>query len=189
MDIDIDLPPDVEIDKLFPMVRHASRVEDGELKKHQVGVHFQEIPLDSITGLAAIPFTDVEDEGYYKIDMLHLNLLQHFDSKDEMRKLQDEEPDWSLLENEDVVKRLFHLGKHFDTIAKVKPKSVEQLADVFALIRPNKRVLLDKYLQNPERWREELFTKRDPSDMRKAHAVPYALMIVLQLHLIKQGRL
>ena len=106
-----------------------------------------------------------------------------------MRRLQRKEPNWDLLLDEEVVKKLFHLGKHHDVLSLVKPRSVETIADVFALIRPNKRGLLYKYIKTPEKYREELFTKRAPEDMRKAHAVPYALLIVLQLHLIEQGRI
>lgn len=189
MDIDIDLAPNVDVEGLFRRAVRASRVEENELKEHPVGMYFQDIPVDPVTHWAAIPYNHAEDFGYYKIDMLTVNMLKHFDSKEEMRRLQDKEPDWTLLDREEVVKTLFHLGKHFDVVRKVKPRSVQQLADVFALIRPNKRPLLNKYLEDPDKYRVELFTKRDSKDMRKAHAIPYALMIVLQLHLIKQGRL
>ena len=189
MDIDIDLAPNVDIPKMFRNIIPASRVEGGELKQHPVGYYFQDIPVDIVTGFAAIPYDHTEDFGYYKIDMLTVNLLQHFDSKAEMRKLQKVEPDWDLLLDAEVVKELFHLGKHADVLAKVKPRSIQALADVFALIRPNKRGLLDKYIKAPDKYRTEIFTKRAPEDMRKAHAIPYALLIVLQLHLIEQGRI
>lgn len=195
MDIDIDIAPEVDIEALFPNVIRASRIEDGELKKHNVGYHFQDIAVDPITGLAAIPakpdkpVNQLEEHGYTKIDMLPVNLLRHFESKEEMLELQKKEPDWSMLLDEAVVSQLFHLGKHFHVVSRVKPRSVVALADVFALIRPNKIKMLDKYLSNPDKHREELFTKEDPSDMRRAHALPYALLIVLQLHLIKEGRL
>ena len=189
MDIDIDLQPDVDILKIFRTAIPASMVEDGVLKQHPVGYHFQDMPVDGITGLAAIPYKSVEDLGFYKIDMLTVHLLQHFDSKEEMIRMQREEPNWDLLLDEDVVKTLFHLGNHYDVISKVKPRSIQALADVFALIRPNKRVLLDKYIKNPDKFRPELFTKRAPEDMRKAHAIPYAILIVCQLHLIEQGRI
>lgn len=189
MDIDIDLQPNVDPTKLFRNIISASQVQDGELKKHNVGYYFQDIPVDSVTGLAAIPYNKSEDLGYMKIDLLTVNLLKHFKSKKEMRDLLKKEPDWSLLEDEEVVKTLFQLGKHFSIVSRVKPTSVQEIADVFALTKPNKRPLLDKYIENPDKYRVELFTKRAPEDMRKSHAIPYALLITLQLHLIKQGRL
>jgi len=189
MDIDIDLEPDFDPTKLFRKIVPASQVKDGELAKHNVGYYFQEIPIDVITGYSAIPYKQTEEFGYYKIDLLKVNILKHFKSKQEMRQLVKEEPDWALLKDESVVKKLFHLGNHYDIVSKVQPTNVQELADVFALIRPHKKVLLDKYLKNPKRLRPELYTKRQAGDMRKAHAIAYALLIVLQLHLIKQGRL
>ena len=82
---------------------------------------------------------------------------------------------------------MFHIGNHFDIVNKVKPKSVIELSDILALIRPGKKKLLDSYLESPEAVRPELFTKRINSDMRRSHTIPYALLIVLQLHLVKQN--
>lgn len=184
MDIDIDITPKFKPDSLFN-ITHASIVEKGELKKHNVGVYFQNIPKDAVTGLAAIPYKEAQDHGYFKIDMLNLNILENFESKDEIRQLLKIEPDWSMLEDEEVVSKLFHLSKHYETVKKIKPKSVSELADCLAIIRPNKVHLVDKYVKNKRAVLKELYTKRDASDLRKSHAIPYALLIVLQLHLIK----
>lgn len=183
MDIDIDLRPDFVPSELFTVV-HASMVENGDLRKHPAGVYFQNVPVDKITGLSAIPYKETDDLGYMKIDFLHLNLLNEFKSKSQMRRLLKIDPDWELLENEEVVRELFHIGNHFDLVSKIKPTSVQQLSDILALIRPGKRNLLDEYLLSPETVRPELYTKRINSDMRKSHTIPYALLIVLQLHTI-----
>lgn len=184
MDIDIDISPKFKPDSLFK-ITHASTVENGELKKHLVGIYFQNIPTDKLTGLAAIPYKEAQDHGFFKIDMLNLNILDNFENKTEIRELLKIEPDWSLLEKSEVVDKLFHLSKHYETIQKLKPKSVSDLADCLAIIRPNKIKLVDKYAKNKKLVIKELYTKRDPSDLRKSHAIPYALLIVLQLHLIK----
>ncbi len=189
MDIDIDLAPGTDPTKIFRNIIPASQVRNGELIKHNVGYHFQEIPIDGVSGFAAIPYNVAEDFGYYKIDLLTVSVLKQFKSKKEMRELAKVEPDWKLLKDENVVKKLFHLANHFDLVSKVRPTTVQELADVFAMIRPNKRILLAKYLKNPKKIRVELFTKREAGDMRKSHAIAYSLLIVLQLHLIKQGRL
>lgn len=184
MDIDIDISPTTEVNKLFNII-HASTVEKHELKKHVVGVYFQNIPVDKVTGLSAIPYKEAHTHGFFKVDMLNLSILENFESKDEIRQLLKREPDWSLLESEEVVSKLFHLSKHYDTISKLKPKSVSDLADCLAIIRPNKPHLIDKYHKDKRAVQKELYVKRDPSDLRKSHAIPYALLIVLQLHLIK----
>lgn len=184
MDIDIDLPPKFKPEEFFKVVR-ASIVENGELKKHNAGVYFQNMPVDTVTNLSAIPYKDAEANGFFKIDMLPLHLLDNFESKDEIRELIKIEPDWTLMEDEEVVTKLFHLSRHYETVSKMKPKSVSDLADCLAIIRPNKTHLIDKYAKNKRAVIKELYTKRDASDLRKSHAIPYALLIVLQLHLIK----
>ena len=184
MDIDIDLKPDFNPDALFSVV-HASMEENGIIRKHPAGVYFQNIPRDSETGLSAIPYKESEEMGYMKIDFLHLTLLNKFKNKTQMKKLLKIEPNWSLLENEAIVRSLFHIGNHFDLVDQIQPTSVQQLSDILALIRPGKRNMLSAYLESPESVRPELYTKRINSDMRKSHTIPYALLIVLQLHMIE----
>ena len=57
-----------------------------------------------------------------------------------------------------------------------------------AIIRPEKRHLIDKYIKNKKNQSilDELYDKREKSDLRKSHAIPYALLIVIQLHLIEE---
>lgn len=186
MDIDIDFPSTFNPLDLFDAVS-ASMVKNGKLVKHPVGIYFQNIPKDNITGLAAIPYNKAEEQGYFKIDFLHLTLLDYFDSKEQIRELMKVPPDWSLLESEEVVSKLFQIHKHHKTLIKVKPTSVQELADVIALIRPGKRYLLPAYIQNRDAVRDELYEK--PKDggiyFKRSHAIAYALTIVIQLHLIK----
>jgi DNA polymerase III alpha subunit len=111
--------------------------------------------------------------------------LDIFDSRKQLEKMLSQEPDWEMLEREEVVKELFHLSKHFSIVSKIKPGSIEDLADILALIRPNKIHLLDKYLQDKESIRKVLYHKIDASDLRKSHALAYALNIKLQLNYIK----
>lgn len=183
MDIDIDISPKTNVDKLFNLI-HASQIQANDIKKHLVGVYFQNIPIDNITGLAAIPYKEAEKLGYYKIDMLHLNLLSKFTSKKEIRDLLKKEPDWKQLEEREVVEKLFHISNHFDMVYKIKPKNVQELADILALIRPGKINLFNKYMKDKKSTREELYTKRNRSDLRKSHAISYALLIILQLNLL-----
>lgn len=186
MDIDIDLKTDFDPKEFFD-VTLASMVENGELKKHNAGVYFQHVPKDTVTGLSAIPYKDAEDEGFIKIDMLHLSILNMFDSKYEIKELLKREPDWDLLKKRTVVEKLFQLGKHYEVVYKIAPRSISELSDALAIIRPSKRRLLDKYLKDKDSVIKELYTKREPSDMRKSHTIPYSMIIVLQLHLIKAG--
>ncbi len=189
MDIDIDISSKTKVNIIFPDVILASMVINGELKKHPAGVFFQNIPIDSITGLAAIPYDKASDEGYFKIDFLNLHILDMFDSKEEMRKMLKIDPDWKILEKEKNIKKLFHIANHSNVVMLVKPTSIDALSDILALIRPNKKKLLDKYLMNKESVIDELFKRESPRDMRRSHTIAYALLIVLQMHLITMGKL
>lgn len=184
MDIDIDVSDNKRVRDILSCTR-ASIVENGELKPHIVGLYFQRIPTDVITGLAAIPYDLAEDYDYKKIDILNLSILENFSSKEQIRKLLQRTPNWKLLWNDECIPKLFHLSKHGDTLKKIRPTTVEELADTLALIRPNKKHLIPKYINNKASARKELYVKNDASDLRKSHAIPYALIIVLQLHLIE----
>lgn len=70
-DVDIDFKDrDLALQDLLHIP--ASRVEKDDLKKHVVGVYFQSIPTDPLTGLASIPYDVAEQRGYFKLDFLNL---------------------------------------------------------------------------------------------------------------------
>lgn len=186
MDVDIDFPPDFDPLDYFDEAVRASMVTDGALKKHPAGAYFQNIPKDGLTSLAAIPHKEAEELGYFKIDFLHLNVLSYFDNKDEIRALLRIDPDWKLLLDEDNVAKLFQINKHFKIVKRIKPQSIIELADCIALIRPGKRHLLQPYLKDKDVVRRELYRRPDDGGYyyKKGHAVSYAMVIVLQLHLI-----
>lgn len=189
MDIDIDVRDNKQLFKLLEKyIVRASTIENDELKPHLVGVYFQNTPVDHMTGLSAIPYKSAEEWGYKKVDMLNLNLLSEISSRDEIDRILSEEPDWDMLESPEIVTKLFHISKHYDVIKKVSPRSVEDLADVLALIRPNKKHLIDKYLEDKALVRKILYDKVDASDMRKSHAISYALNIILQMNLLRRDK-
>lgn len=189
LDIDLDFQNNFDPLKIFPQAVRASMVTDGELRKHPAGAYLQGIPTDAITGLSAIPYKDADALGYIKIDFLHLNTLNIFESKAEIRTLLKKQPDWSLLERPEIIKKLPHIHRHFNIVNRVKPKSVEELADCLALIRPAQRVFLDAYIEDRETVRKNLLYNKPVDSTRyyfkRPHALSYSLTIVLQLHLIK----
>lgn len=186
MDIDLDLPTTFDPSDIFDITK-ASMIKDGKLVKHPAGAYFQNIPIDNITNLSAIPYKQAEELGYFKFDFLHLSVLDIFDSKEEIRALLEVEPDWELLQEQYVVEKLFQIHKHFDILVEIHPTSVVTLADAIALIRPAKRKLLYAYIKKPDLIRPQLYTKPDNKQyyFKRSHAIAYALTIVLQLHLIK----
>lgn len=175
---------------VFNQAIPASMVRDGELVKHPCGHYFQTMPIDPITGLAAIPYEEAECIGFFKIDFLHLAPLDQFKNKCQIRELISREPEWDLLLNETHVQKLFQVSKHPELMATLRPRSVQELADAIALIRPGRKQLLGAYLRNREAVRKELYSRPLPKGCyKKAHAISYALTIVLQLHLIELGQL
>jgi hypothetical protein len=191
MKIDADIDIDVQqckITDIFTAVP-AARFADNKIHKHPVGYYFQNIPVDPVSKFAAIPYEESTDYGYFKIDFLHLSVLDQFTSKQEIKQYLKQEPDWSLLADPQQVAKLFQIHSHFKLIDTIKPKSINELADCIALIRPGKRFLLDKYLTDKTETCKLLYTKTASSDYRKSHAIAYAHVIVLQLHLIKDSRL
>jgi len=186
-DIDIDTDPSFDPTQFFPWAR-ASLVKNDELAEHNCGVHPQRIAVDPVTGYAAIPYKEAEALGYAKIDFLHLNVYDNFTSRKEIEELLEIEPDWGILTIPAEQGKLFQLSKHGDILTAVKPKSIEELADVLALIRPGKRQYVNLYKSQKEATRRILYAKDEKGySFKKSHAIAYAMVIVLQLHLISTG--
>lgn len=187
MDIDIDLQTKFDPTKVFDNIVPASMVKNGELVKHPCGHYFQRIPVDPHTELAAIPYEPAEELGYFKIDFLHLSVLDYFENKDEIRTLLKIEPNWDILLEKQHVQKLFQIHRHDRLLTKIRPRSVQELADCIALIRPGKRHLIDDYIIDRDGVREsELYAQDEQGyTFKRSHALAYAMTIVLQLHLIQ----
>lgn len=187
-DIDIDVSPSFDR-TLFQWTR-ASMVRDGKLVQHPCGFHPQSIPLDPLTKLSAVPYEAAEALGYFKIDFLNLNVYQNITSRAELKELIERAPDWSLLLVDSNHPKLFQLANHGELLLKLQPRSIMELADVLALIRPGKKQLLALYQKNKELARMALWSgSTEGYTFKLSHALSYAYVIVLQLHLIEQGRL
>jgi hypothetical protein len=189
-DVDIDVKP-FDLQTVFPGAVRASNYQNGKLTSHPCGAYLQSVPTDPITGFAAAPYELAEQLGCFKLDFLHVHIYDHFESREEITELLKIDPDWSLLEIPSVVKQLFQVSKQYELLEQTKPRSVIELADVLALMRPQKRYMLKQYLLQPLKIREMLYNQESGESagyaFKKAHAIAYALVIVLQLHLIKGG--
>ena len=116
---------------------------------------------------------------------LNLHVYSKFDSRDEIKTLIELEPDWDKLLNRNIVEQLFHINKHYDLIKRVKPKSILDLAECLALIRPQKMHLTNLYINDKQKALKYLWLQDDDGyAFKKAHAISYAMVIVLQLHLL-----
>mgnify|MGYP000054622009 CR=1 FL=1 len=195
MDIDLDTPTTFNIKELFPSFVRASVVQRNELTPHACGYYCQHIPIDNITKLAAIPYDQALEYGYRKIDFLHLSLYDKIESPNHLKQLQITEPNWNLLQDPFVLEQLSHLGtknedgtlKHFKMIQLLNPKSIEDVADCLALIRPSKQHLLSEYINNKQQVRGILYDPpaSDQYYFKKSHAIAYAHNVVVELNIIK----
>ena len=178
-DIDIDLK---NRDDVLTKLKHipASIITDS-VKKHNTGVYFHDMPYDPSTNLSTINYKEAEDLGYFKIDLLNVNIYEYVSNEAHLNRLLEREPDWDLLLNKEIVKQLFHIHDHYDIIAQMQPRSIDQLAMVLAIIRPAKRPLLGESWQTIQK---QVWTK--PKDnsyyFKKSHAVSYAYAIIVQLN-------
>jgi len=179
-DVDIDMANRDDFLKLVN-VTPASIEKDGKFTKHNTGVYFQNIPKFPLEGYSTIDHKQAEDEGWFKVDVLNNSVYADIKNETHLNKLLETEPMWELLEHKEVVEQLFHINNHFDIVQKHKPKTVEQLAMILAMIRPGKRHLVGRDWKDIE---NDVWVKTDDYFFKKSHAIAYALTIVVQLNLI-----
>ena len=181
-DIDIDI---ADRDQLLKIIKGtpAMIARDNKQVKHNTGVYFHEVPQDPFTGLCTVDHKKAENIGYFKLDILNVNIYENIKNIDELDDLVNKEPMWELLEHKEVVEQCFHIHKHYNIVSQMKPKSIDQLAAVLAVIRPAKRHLLGKDWKTifSDVWKRP---NDDSYFFKKAHAHAYAMAIVLQLNQI-----
>ena len=182
MDIDIDF---ADRTKILNIIKHvpASRIENSTFKKHNTGIYCHEIPVNPLNGLASIDYEAAEQRGYFKIDFLNVGIYDGIKDEDHLLKLINQEPLWDLLEQDDFTNLLFHVHGHGAVLRSMKPKSIEQLAAVLAMIRPAKRHLIGS---SWEEITKEVWIKPTNGEyfFKKAHAVAYAQAVAVQMNLI-----
>jgi DNA polymerase III alpha subunit len=181
-DIDIDFADrKLALDKIKHIV--ASIEENGTFKKHNTGIYCTSIPYNPITKLSTINYKEAEDRGYFKLDFLNVSVYEKVKNRAHLTKLMETEPLWDLLLEDDFVNNLFHVNGHGSILRQMKPGSIEQLAAVLAMIRPAKRYLIGK---DWDLVMTEIWTKPENDEyyFKKAHAIAYAHVIVVQMNLI-----
>ena len=184
-DIDIDFADRTVALEKFKHVT-ASIDDHGHFKKHNTGVYCTSIPYNPITGLSTIDYKAAEERGYFKIDFLNVGVYKGVRDEAHLTQLMETEPLWDLLLQDDFSNLLFHVNGHGSILREMVPQSIEQLAAVLGMIRPAKRHLIGKD------WNTvlgEVWVKPEGDEyyFKKAHAVAYAVAIVVQMNLICEG--
>ena len=145
-DVDIDFLDREEILSLIPHV-DASRYNKGELRKHNTGVYFQDIPMNPLTGASTVDYEEAEARGYFKIDFLNVSAYQGVKDEGHIKNLLSIEPIWELLWEKEICDQLAHVNGYHVLVGLLKPKSITELAMVLALIRPAKKHLIDRCVE------------------------------------------
>lgn len=178
-DVDIDF---ADREQALKILDHVPAMQRDGLKerKHNTGVYFHHVPVNPFTGLCTLDYKQAQQQDWFKIDLLNVGIYTNFKSNEEIDQLLAHEPVWELLEHKEVIEQLFHIHNHSDTVIRMKPRSVEQLAMVLAVIRPGKKHLIGRI------WdiiAQEVWTKTDDVySFKRSHAIGYAMAIVLQLN-------
>jgi DNA polymerase III alpha subunit len=184
--------PDIDIDfadrtKALNILKHVDARIDSS-KKHNTGVYCTSIPYNPIDNISTLDYKTAEERGYFKLDFLNVSVYEGVNSIQHLKKLLNTEPIWDLLLEDDFTNRLFHVNGHGAILREMKPTTIEQLAAVLAMIRPAKRHLIGKdwNIVNAEVWQKP---EGDEYYFKKAHAIAYAHVIVVQMNLICENLL
>lgn len=182
-DIDIDFP---DRQRALDLIQHvpASILRDGELVRHNTGVYVTDVPVDPDTGQCALDYQIAEARGYVKLDLLNVSLYTQIKNEEHLTHMM-QEPLWELLQEEQFVAQLIHIGSHYSTLTKMPEPvdSIPRLAMFLAVIRPAKRHLIGRP------WQEVAKTIwARPTDnsyyFKKSHAVAYAHLVAVNMNLI-----
>lgn len=184
-DIDIDFADREQVLAVVDTTP-ASIIREGKLSKHNTGVYATDIPVDPFTGYASLDYNAAEDRGYIKLDFLNVNLYKQVRNEAHLLELM-REPDWTKLYDPAICQQLIHINNHYDNLLKMPEPvdSIPRLAMFLAVIRPGKYHLIGKT------WAEVGKTVWDkPADdsyyFKKAHAISYSQLVVVNLNLLDE---
>lgn len=179
MDIDIDFADRSII--LSKLTHHVAALDNG--KKHNTGIYVTPVPHNPVDNISTIDYKTAESRGYFKLDFLNVNIYKDVKNEEHLNTLLNREPEWELLQHNEVVDQLFHVSGHGDILRTLKPANIEELACALAIIRPAKRYLLN---ESWDKIKREVWIKpsNDQYYFKKAHAVSYAAAVVVHLNLL-----
>ena len=178
-DIDIDF---ADRDIVLSKIQHRVATINSE-KKHNTGVYVTEIPHNPVDNHSTIDYKTADERGYFKLDFLNVSIYKDVRDEEHLTELMEREPQWELLEHDDFNNLVFHVAGHGSVLRSMRPRSVEQLAAVLAMIRPAKRHLIG---QSWDTVMKEVWTKPTNNEyyFKKAHAMSYAMACVVHMNLL-----
>lgn len=184
-DIDIDLADREQAMDGLNLIP-ASMLREGKLVRHNTGVYFHVVPKDPVTNLCSLPYDFAEPRGCFKIDLLNVGIYSMIRDEQHLLELMQRPLDWRLFEEPDFIKNLFHLNNYGELTSKLKPRSIEEIAMVLALIRPGKKHLQNRCLQQGfGSIRDEIWIVDDEGyAFKKSHGISYAMLVYVHANLL-----
>lgn len=182
-DIDIDF---ADRDTVLKLIQHIpARLEvNGQVRRHNSGVYITDIPRDIPNGCSALEYETAEQRGYFKLDLLNMNVYGLIQTPEHYEQMITATPPWSRLwQDPKWASQLVHVGNYTELLAAMKPDSIPRMAAFISIIRPGKA-----HLQRRP-WTEVFASVWDGDDTRgytfkKSHAVSYAALVALHMNLI-----
>ena len=184
-DVDIDFG---NRDLILDKIRHipAAMRKVDPIRRHNTGVYITDIPYDPVHDMSALDYTEAEERGYFKLDLLNVHVYNQVRDENHLVELM-REPDWTLLQDNKFVEQLIHLSNHYDSLCKMPEpiNSIPRLAMFLAVIRPGKKHLIGKTYNEISKtiWDKEEGTYT----FKKSHAVAYAHLVVVHMNLLQHG--
>jgi hypothetical protein len=184
-DIDIDFGNRDEILKHIKHIPAAMR-NAKPMRKHATGVHVTDVPYDALNNMANIDYTQAENRGYLKIDLLNVHVYSQVRDEEHLIELM-REPDWNMLKDRQTVEKLIHLSNHYNSMQRMPEPidSIPRLAMFLAVIRPAKKHLIGQTWKNVA---ESVWEKESGEyHFKKSHSVAYANLVVVHMNLLSEG--
>ena len=184
-DIDIDCANRDQILNLIDCTS-ASMLHGGKIKKHNSGIYATNIPYDPVNDCSSILYEEAERRGYFKIDLLNVQVYKMIRDNEHYEKLFNQEPKWDMLwHDKKVTEQIVHVGNYYDLLKAMQPDSIIKMAAIISIIRPGKAHLQRKP------WDEVLSNVWDSNStegyvFRKSHAISYAMLVKIHLNLITE---
>lgn len=183
-DIDIDMG---DREQILTHIQHipAAMRKVSPIRKHATGIYVTDIPYDPKNDMAAIDYTESEERGYFKFDLLNVYVYHQVRDETHLKHLM-REPDWEMLRKREMVINLVHLNNHYNLIQRMPEPidSIPRLAMFLAIIRPAKKHLVGRP------WAEvakEVWDKdSDGYSFKRSHSISYAQLVVVHMNLLSE---
>lgn len=186
-DIDIDFADRNLILKYISYTNAAMRKVNPP-RKHPSGIYVTNVPYNPIDNMCSVDYTDAEQRGYFKLDLLNVSVYEHVKDEEHLLELMGD-PDWEKLYDRGFFEQIVHIGNHYDTMLKMPEpiNSVPRLAMFLSIIRPGKKHLIGNTWVEIAKtvWEES----KDGYTFKRSHSIAYSNLVCVHMNLLCEKQL